>query len=287
MSEEKQEYPGDIAMRNFNKFRTELGVRSNNEHVGSGLGGNPTEFWFILNHTVKVYVDNNIRFVDSKPNEITAYIPGTKDTSVRDIRKAFSEFVKDHPDKVELTDDTVRNVSYLRDVGAKHPNAEAYIRGLEKAYELSSWLDTKIEFQKQYHTLFGKEIKFLETQYLKEVGLPEDYFEVSRKKHEEARKNKEIDYNDQNRGEDPNGTMFKEHPIWGAKRKAVQAREKIFEDNLLSQEDKDRMQFIGALPGFVCIQVVRSIIGIERIVALNLDECWDALAKINKVVDGK
>src|SRR5574338_325649 len=263
--QDQKEYPGQIAIRNFNRFRLELGLRSNNEHAGSGLGGNPTEFWFVVNHNFKVYVDNTIMFETTGPNEITAYIPGHKGVKVADIRRAFSSFVASHPDRVDISNENLTNLSFLRDLKVNHPNAAAFIKGVEKAHELAHWADVKIAFQKEIHSFFGKEILFLETQFLKELGLSETYLQDLRDKNEKARKDGAIDYSDQNRGDDPSSAMFKSHPIWGAKRKAILEREKVYVDNLLSQEDKDRMEFLGSLPPFVMLQVVRSIVQIDRI----------------------
>lgn len=282
--EDYEETPGRIAQRNFNRFRIELGVRSNNEHAGSGLGGNPTEFLFVVNHTFKVYVDNTIRFADTASGEVIAYIPGHKTVKISDIRKEFSAFVKNHPDKIEVTNEQLTNLSFIKDLKVNHANMLSFIKGVEKAHELAHWLDIKKSFQSEISALFKKEVEFLETQFLKEIGLSESYFKDQREKEEQNRKDRLIDYNDQNRGDSPYNHMFIEHPIWGAKAKAAREREANMISNLLSKEDRDRMDFLGSLPSFVVLQVVRSIIHIDRIVALNLDEIWDVLGKINSEI---
>lgn len=268
--------------KNFLKLRCELAIRENNQHPGSGLGGSSSEFWFMINHHFEVMADNVVSFKEgTSPDEVIAYIPPDEEPNMEGIRNAFSSFVSTHPDKINLSKEDIVNISLLKDLKIKHPNAILFIKALEVGQELASWIDTKIELDREISKLFHKEDKYLQSQFLESMNLPPHYFTEMWKREKSLIKE---NYNNLNTSDDPNWQMFIKHHIWGVKRKAMQERQKSMQKVLLSQEDKDKMNFLSSCPPFITLQVVRSCVGIRRIVALNLDECWPALDEINKII---
>jgi len=118
-----------------------------------------------------------------------------------------------------------------------------------------------------------------EAAFLKEVGLPTDYF-------------------DQDEPDDFDPTAYNErmervemhkicenHPVWGAKISAVSKRRAQFVELLVSPEDIEKVNIISSFPKHITLFVIRSCIGIERMVALELDERMKSLSAINKAVD--
>lgn len=76
-----------------------------------------------------------------------------------------------------------------------------------------------------------------------------------------------------------------DHSVWGPKYKDIQSRHTKMEDQLLSQDDIERLQFIASFPSYITLFAARVCIGIERVVSLNLDERCDFMSKINSEIE--
>lgn len=270
------------ARNHFARLLLDTGVRSDNEHAGTGLGGNPSEFWFLVNHKFKVYMSDsdNVSFRDApEANTTIAEMPYDKNFPLKKIRNTFQEFFATHKDRIEITKAQENDLAFLKTLEIKTIEAKMYLEALELTHELAHWADIKIEFQKQTSALFAKETAFLQKKFLKELNLPLDYFEKL--------DDKEKDYEDLNRG-DPMRSIFEAHPVWGAKYKLSKERHTAIANQLLSSEDNGKLKALNGFPPYIVLQAVRSTIGIERLVALNLDENenWDILNRVNKSISG-
>lgn len=272
----KELLPSDFIVGNFKRLCLELACRDDNSHTPSGLGGNPTEFWFMVNHHFKLYEGDKPSFEMTGPSQITACMPGAEVSSL-EVRKVFSAFVDSQPNKVEISKEQIVDPSFLKTLPITHVDATIFIKALEVAIDLVSWLDHKIAFKKDIGKFFKKETDVLRESFLKEVGLPLDSFD--------EKPREEHDFKDHLAYSDSVATMFKNHPVWGAKKTAADLRKSAMIDNLLSKEDNDKMAYIAACPVPIVLQTIRSIISIERIVTLELDEnpSWEkALSNANK-----
>ena len=252
------------------KLILELGTRQDNFHVGSGLGGNPSQWWFLVNHEVKAIPteDQNPSWDRVGTEEILLYVP--EKFTMKQIRAALTEFYEKHPHRLDVNDQQVIEPAFLRDQPIRHVDAKIYTLAVESALELQKWLDLKIELNNEIHKVTSKERDVFRAAFLQEMKLPATYFE---------------DHSDDE--DDPIEGMYEKHPVWGVKDAAVGARYKAMFDQLLSQEDRDRITFIGSCPSYVTLAAFRRIIGIERMVHLNLDEIKETgfLRTINKAVD--
>lgn len=266
----------------FRTLKTELAIRQNNEHVGSGLGGNTTELFFLLTHKVNIgqSLDDKFHVTTLDNGEVLCSVP-SKPSSL-EARKKLTSFINSHPGKVDVTQDQLSNISFLKDLGSKSLDIKLLITALEEATILANWLDAKIEVKNNIDKLFDKEHRALEVCFLKEMNLPESYFKDLAKIIETQRGNSSFVEED-----DPMKFMFNAHPVWGVKDKACKKRHEEMEFRLLSQEDLDRLNFIGTFPSYIGLFVFRSQIGIERLITLNLDERTDFLDKINKLLESK
>lgn len=275
------------ARNHFARLKLDTGVRSNNEHAGTGLGGSPSEFWFLANHNIKVYLtDGDPSFKDApESNTIIAYMPSTKDYPLSKTRKIFQDFFTSHKDRIDITKEQETDLQFLKTLEVKTIDARMFIEAVELAHELAHWLDIKIDFQKATSALYAKELDFLQKKFLKELNLPIDYFEKLEAKNSDRENRDKENLN----GGDPMRAIFEAHPVWGAKYNLSKERHATVANQLLSSEDNGKLKALNGFPPYLVLQAVRSIIGIERIVTLNLDENdnWDILNRVNKVIDNR
>lgn len=252
------------------KLMLELGTRQDNFHVGSGLGGNASQWWFLVNHEVKAVPtdDTAPSFSRVGAEEILFLVP--EKAVMSQIRTALTEFYEKHPHRLEVTDQQIIDPAFLRDQQIRHIDAKVYTLAVDSALELQKWLDIKIQLNVEISEVVHKEKDVFRAEFLKEMKLPATYFE---------------DHSDDE--DDPIEGMYEKHPVWGVKDAASSARYKTMFDQLLSQDDRDRITFIGSCPSYVTLAAFRRIIGIERLVSLNLDEIKETefLKAINKSVN--
>jgi len=248
------------------QLKIELALRDDNQHVGSGLGGNAAQFFFLLSHKVVAHlVDEPGASFQRSHGQIDFYV--SSQASMKQIRETFKVFFDSHPDKNDYTQAQVSNTSFLRDQMVNTIDVNLLIQALEVGHEVVSWLDPKCTLVSQVHALFGKETAAFEKAFLKEMSLPVNYFDKD-----------SID----REYDDPVMEMFKAHPIWGAKYKASSARADQIIKDLVSQEDLDKLRFIGTCPSYISLFAFRNTLQIDRLVTLNLDErlnCFDSISK--------
>ena len=262
-------YRQDKGRKVLEKLLLELSIRSDNEHVGSGMGGNASEWWFLVNHEIKIKFSPTVTSTfsgSSKPNEIVFSV--AKKPDMKDIRRALTFFFKSHPDKLDTTEEQLVNLSFLKDQPIRSVNAKIYLHAVKTGLELVKWLDIKIALDGEISKVTSQEREVFQASFLKEMELPETYFEDCDE-------------------DDPFEAMYRKHPVWGVKDAASSKRYKLMFDQLLSQEDLDKMTFIGSCPSFITMPTFRRLVQIERLVRLNLDErkeC-DFLSRINSTLD--
>jgi hypothetical protein len=234
------------------------------------MGGNPSELFFLLSHKVKVGASSDGQVHIDRIGADSIRFSAAEDTKMKDIRQALTRFIDSHPDKKAVTSAQLSNPSWLRD--QKNPTLEMHLlsRALEEAYALVESLDVKAKLKDQISEAFSHEYEEIEKFFLQDMRLPLSYFKDLEKKDREDR------FNDPMRG------MLEKHPVWGVRYKASGKRQSDMENQLLSQEDFDKMNFIGSNPSYIALFAMRTIIQIERMVNMNLDEKVDWLSDINK-----
>lgn len=251
-------------------LKLELATRETNEHVGSGLGGNPTDFWWMLNHTIKaVGIDPGAMpsFSRVGSQEIVFYAP--KKPSMKHVRQALTKFLdENYPTRQVVTQEQLANPSFVKDWAHDKLEVKLFIQCLELTQELVGWIDLKIQMQRSLHALQDKEEKDIAKRFLRERGLPETYFETLPK---------------ETKG-DPITRMLRRHPVWAPKQKAIASRYSKMTSGLISPEDAEKLEMVGAYPQYMALFAFRSLVQIERIVELNLDEhpACKFLSEINK-----
>lgn len=264
-----------MSIKVLNKLLLELGTRKNNEHVGSGLGGNASQFLFMISKNVVFQkpIDDQPHFLDgSDKDEIVFQVP--KRVDMKAVRKALDSFYSTHPDKNSFSEEQIKNPSFLRD-NVPNPSLEVklLIQALDVVTELVPWLDEKREALEILGKVFSKEVRVFEKAFLKEMRLPADYFDREPRSTSESEKIYKMH------------KVCDAHPIWGAKISAVRSRSEKITELTISQEDLDKMNIIGSMTQPIALFVIRSCIGIDRMVALNLDERVSFLSSINKSIE--
>ena len=262
------------ASKVIEKLKLELSLRSNNDHVGTGFGGNPSQFLFIISQKIDVQKspDGQPHFLEGPPGWIVFQLE--RPVTMVAVRKAFDSFFASHPERNDFTMEQVSNPSFLRDhVKSPSINVQLLIKALEIGRELASLLDQKGEVLSVISKSFDKEIKALQVCCLKDLGFPLDSI-----KDDEEKDQKDIVSSKLR-------AVCRKHPVWGARIKEVQKREEKIAELMLSQEDLDKLNTMGSFPNYIAMFSVRTSIQIDRLVRFNLDERTTFLNEINKVVE--
>ena len=137
------------ATQQFNSIITELGIRTDNEHVGSGLGGNNFQLLVLLNlkHTL-VKRDITIKATDSGVAWSAEWlIKSSRKDIRRELDKAFSDIKEKHK-YLAIALESLAYASNMRAVVLQHPtDFPELVKALEgKTYELAqlSYLEQMI-----------------------------------------------------------------------------------------------------------------------------------------------
>ncbi len=266
----------DESTKILSKLMLDLGTYQDKFYLGTRMGGNPSQWWFLVNHPVSAVLTEDVNAFWSAvgSEEIILHVP--EKPKMKQIRETLNEFYSQHPHRLEVTEAQLINPSFLRDQPVRHMNSKNYILAIEVGLELQKWLDLKIELNLQITSLFAKEKEVFEQSFLQEKKLPSNYFDKLRK--------------DQRENSCPFKEMYHAHPVWGAKLIASDKRYQMMLDQLISQDDLDKIAFINSCPIYITLAVFRRVIQIERIIRLNLDErkefeFMETISKIFKEIE--
>lgn len=253
------------------KLKVELAMRRNSDYIGTKMGGNPSQLYYLMTHDARKKRSPDLDVhVSQEGNTVFFALPPK--VNFIEIRKAFDKFWETCPDKNEITQDQLSNPSFLRDLNSPSIEVHLLIMGLETARDLVPWLDREAEFGKQVDQFFSTEYKAVEDGFLTEMKLPLDYFVKVN-----ANKNQDVN--------DPVREVLEKHPVWGKRLSDITDRKKVITDKLLSQEDIGKLDKIGSLPTYIALFVARSVITLERMVIHNIDEKAKFFEEINSKIN--
>lgn len=234
------------------KLYLDLSVRENNDHVGTGLGGSSSEFFFLLTHSVKVVptTDDLSSFEKIGSDEIVLHL--ALNPNLKQVRQELTNYFNGCPDKLTLEKGQLVDVAFLERHQNKGENIRLLISLIKECNVFVQLIDLKAEKLKSAYSIYEQETKTIEVHFLKEMKLPRDIFD--------------------NVSNDQFYEMMKKHPVWGVQMAtALELLQQTTADTI-DPEDLNRLKSIASYPSFLATFAIRSIIGIERIVALNLDE---------------
>ena len=261
---------------NFLRLKSELALRDNNEHVGSGAGGNASQLFFLMSNRVDIKTGAKFHFDIDNKDRISVFSPKEKVSSA-EMRKVFDEFYQAIPNKVEVTQEQLSSLSFLSDITNPTSDIKLLIKAISLATNVRNWLDSKQSLNSKINVSFNEETRSVHNQLLLELGLPLNYFD----KQEGNLSAAKLDY-------DPLSKMLIEHPVYAPKLRAIKARHKVMSDALLSQDELDGLITVGTMPVYITLFVMRSIITVEQIIRFDLDERVGSIfARVSDFLESK
>lgn len=257
----------------FDKLKLSLALNDSNNQAFE-LGGNCSELFFLLTHNVTVFPADKTSFFRAGSSGIQFNIEGS--ASIKELRKELTEFIATHPDKLSLSKEEVKDLSFLKNMEIATFDMKILVKAVEEVQILVKSLDTKLTLQQSIGKVFNEEIDVIKLAFLKEMNLPKNLFDLK----SSNRNTKE--YFSAIR-------MMKAHPVWGPKYKEIKDRLDKIEELLLGKEELGKLESLTSLPPYITLFVIRNYIGLERMVNLSLDErCKlldESLVKFNKELE--
>jgi len=259
-------------------LKLDLSLRENNEHAGSGLGGNPSQFLYLMTRNIKSLhsKDGNVH-VHLDNGDLVFTVP--QDVKLLPLREALNRFWETCPNKEIATFKQLKDVSFLKDLCSDRMDIWMLIQALDVANELVVWLDRAKQFMTSTSDFFHVEKLDLERQFLLDMGLPADYLTKVRDLEKERSSARTV-------GNEPDhiSIMMRDHPVWGSKLKNLKARKDAVLAQILSEQDIQKLNMIGSFPDYISTFVLRSVIELDRIVVHNLDEKAKWIDDVNKIL---
>lgn len=127
-------------------LKLELACRKSNEHSVSGLGGDDTEYLFILTHELKaVDLDDGASpyFERASSREVVLFAP--KNPNLREIREVFSKFLEEqYPERLIVVQGQLLKDQRLAGLADENPEVKLLLQAANLAHQIASSLDKKI-----------------------------------------------------------------------------------------------------------------------------------------------
>lgn len=128
----------------FHDMRIELALREGNKYYGSGLGGNYSEFLFVLSNNFRLMPESDSDRASFIKNGEEIIVKMPKDLSMQGLREALSIYMKENS-LPQLTLEQVLDVSYLRSLNSKSSEVNLLIQAIEKTNKIVPYLDSRRE----------------------------------------------------------------------------------------------------------------------------------------------
>lgn len=140
MAEHNRDELLEKAGKFYTKLRLELATKSDNEHVGSGMGGNASQFFFLLSHKVEIDTAPVSAFFSRvEGHRIRFHVPSKPD--IKQVRQELTKFFDGHPDKLEVTNEQLLDSTFLKEHQSKSLEIKLLARAIEESKLLTEWLD--------------------------------------------------------------------------------------------------------------------------------------------------
>jgi hypothetical protein len=229
-------------------LKLDLSVRPDNNLWGSGLGGNPSELFYLLNKNTYFSLDDGDDVIFHESDDDFSIVCG-RDVRLIPLRKKLTKYF-----------------GYLEEVSfGELVNAIKFGNNINtNSQDILNLRDCMMLSDKLYDCLYSKEGKRI---YIKNEYLVKDRDLLDRF-------GKYIKYNDDmfNRLEGGLSKRIDRDPIWGVQRIKLQqmAREEII--NLLIEEEIELMKEINRFPPHITFLCARLVIGNEWLINYPLDK---------------
>lgn len=248
-------------------LKTDLSIRETNDNVGSGMGGNASQLYFLIsNEITSTLINKNAKpkfFL--KENNINIQMPmswfeeennflskrGDKDIIVnhilRDLRVELQKTFEKNSN-LTVSDAQISDPQWLKDQNINTTDIILLIKSLLVGQQLVQNLDNKSQFIDELSKINDFEIEKLKKDYWKDMGFMDC-------------KSSTFTIN----------SIYK-HPVWGVKLTKLDNKYRQIMALLLEGIDEESIKLINSFPMFASTLTLRNIITIERIVKFYLDE---------------
>lgn len=124
-----------------------LAFSEDNKHLLS-IGGNPSEFFFLLTRDLFFKQGNSDFSVTADDQTVTFTLPTLQnnvltEADILKMREGLTNLVKDRSDFQTVTFDQVTDITFLQSQNAKSFKVSSLVRGLELATQISDELTSK------------------------------------------------------------------------------------------------------------------------------------------------
>lgn len=266
----------------LDRLMVDLSVRTTNSQFDSGLGGNPSEFFFLLTHNVTIVHPNkdNICFKE-QDGIILIFCP--KDVTMSRLRHEFSSFYDQHADKREVNFDQLSDVSFLRDIRNPSLNLCLLMKCITLTNRFASSLKNKEDINKAIDIFFRDErtslekdleiyLSWIEPPYVYNEGRTMEFENMMRRGVTEEQMMEYDIFKDSNKLEkDLFHSILNSLPAFKERNDDLKKRKETVLAATYSAEDDKLINKIISFPRSIMMLCIRKLIGIETIVKFNLD----------------
>lgn len=266
----------------FNALKTELAVRTNNTHIGSGQGGDVSLLYALLSREVKSSISYTItapKIVEITDSVLSIAFPGSwfdviEENTEREhcefqhifrgkklvrveclayVRATLNEHRKDLVKEL-VAEDTVLSPLWLREQ-PQTPEVLLLASCLSACYQILPDLRRKnIALDKVDEAFFCEE-EVVQQEFLTEMKLPKDAFTFVEGSSLQRRML----------------MMIEKHPVYGEKLKKISERKVKIISLLLEGQAAEALLTINSFPEYIKILCVRNLIGLDMMVGMELD----------------
>lgn len=253
----------------YNMLLADLAIRETNNSVGSGMGGNPTQLFFLITKGIELkHINGDVADMHFSDNKFVVRIPQnlliSEKVDLLPLRNRLNLFVNTvilH-DSEKVSFEQLTNLSFLTDQPIKNRNILLLIKAMGLTNSLQVRLNDKMPTYHAAGKLFSTEEKAIEISFLEEMGLPPTSLDQP-----------DRGATEQQRAElDQLCNLLKSHPVWGAKLEATGTRHQNVINLLISDDDKATLKLVSGFPDWIRLCALRRSIGIEQLLNFNLDD---------------
>lgn len=253
----------DNMINTVDKLKTDLALRENNSHIGSRLGGNVAELFFLLTNKVEIEsTDGPMSIVSQSNNEIKFKFPNQNKQDIFLLRKTFTNFFNSHPNKNDYTLRDLIDLELLQSIDqsllSNKDGLQDLIECVSLSLKLKKCLQIKLDVKKTLLILAREEKEEIEQCFCLKTGCSK------------LDLNKKI-----------------KKTIWSEQIFKVKERYDKIISLLLSEEDINLLKTINNFPDPIKLICLRSILTLEIIINLNLDYYITELKYYDKMDRGE
>lgn len=239
----------------------DLAVRENNQHTGTERGGNPSQLFHLLSHTLEwLSTKNETASVDLKDGILTINVPEKILEDVKKDRPAELGVVRDAldthyvslPNVQEISFKELMDPSWVESQGNLTPELKVYLSYLKKIVALRAEFGIKNSVLDNFSLICQKDKDLVKEKFLAEIGLTEEQLDGC---------------------ELLDGT-FNTHPAFGEEVRKISERERQLTKDLFSEADVRLLKTITIMPSYITILTMRCL-SIDYIIKFCLDDYVD------------